>query len=108
MARGYYHVTRDQRCQIYAWKASGWSMRKIAKSIGCDVSTISREIRRNKGRRGYRFKQAEEKASERRSRASQRAKKMTDDLKKKNHQRNQRNMGAGTTCRSTQKRRLLH
>ena len=29
MARGYHHVTRDQRCQINAWKASEWSIRNI-------------------------------------------------------------------------------
>ena len=82
MARGYHHVTRDQRCQIHTLKASGWSMRRIANYIGCHVSTISREIKRNSGRRGYRINQADRKARERRSIASQAAKKMTPDLVK--------------------------
>ena len=80
MARGYHHVTRDQRCQICALRARGCSIRSIAKQIVLHPSTISREIRRNKGKRGYRIEQADRKARERRSRASQAAKKMKSDL----------------------------
>jgi len=80
MARGYHHVTRDQRCQIYALRARGCSIRSIAKQIALHPSTISREIRRNKGKRGYRIEQADRKARERRSMASQAAKKMKSDL----------------------------
>jgi IS30 family transposase len=80
MARGYHHVTRDQRCQIYVLRASGCSLRAIAKQLDFHPSTISREIRRNKGRRGYRIDQADRKASERRLLASQAAKKMTPEL----------------------------
>ncbi|MEI6417368.1 MAG: helix-turn-helix domain-containing protein, partial [Verrucomicrobiota bacterium] len=54
MARGYHHVTRDKRSQIEALKARGCSIRSIAKQLGCDPSTISREIKRNSGKRGYR------------------------------------------------------
>jgi IS30 family transposase len=53
MAKGYHHVTRDIRSQIYAYKASGWSMQRMAKKLGVHVSTISREIERNSGKRGY-------------------------------------------------------
>jgi len=81
MARGYHHVTRDQRCQIYALRARKCSMRSIAEQLGVNPSTISREIRRNKGRRGYRINQADRKATERRSAASRQAKKMTLELK---------------------------
>lgn len=80
MARGYHHVTRDQRCQICALRARGCSIRSIAKQLVCHPSTISREIRRNKGKRGYRIEQADRKARERRSRASQGVKKMKPDL----------------------------
>ena len=82
MPNGYHHVTRDIRCQIYALKATGASMRKIAGMVGCHVSTISREINRNTGGRGYRYKQADDKAVERRSMASSTPKKLKPELKK--------------------------
>ena len=44
MPKGYSHVTRDIRCQIYALKSIGISLQNIAKQVGKDVSTISREI----------------------------------------------------------------
>jgi IS30 family transposase len=75
-------VTRDIRCQIYALKSTGSSLRKIARIVGKDVSTISREISRNTGGRGYRFTQADSKAIERRSEASKVPKKLTVDLEK--------------------------
>ena len=45
--------------------------------LGRDPSVISREVKRNSGLRGYRVKQAHEKAQERRSKASSTPKKMT-------------------------------
>ena len=80
MPKGYHHVTRDQRSQIYALKATGTSFHKIANIVGLDVSTISREIQRNTGGRGYRHKQADEKAIERRANASRTPKKLTTAL----------------------------
>lgn len=80
MANGYHHVTRDIRSQICAYKASGWSMRRMAKQLGFDVSSISREIKRNSGKRGYRLNQADIRAIERRRAASRRAYKMSAAL----------------------------
>lgn len=80
MPKGYHHVTRDIRCQIYALKATGSSLRKISKVVDRDVSTISREIKRNSGDRGYRHKQADSKATQRRLEASRTPKKLTPEL----------------------------
>lgn len=80
MPQGYHHVTRDIRSQIYALKATGTSLNKIASIVDRHVSTISREIKRNTGGRGYRFKQADEKAVERRKNASGAPKKLTPEL----------------------------
>ena len=80
MAKGYHHVTRDTRSQICAYKASGWSMRRMAKQLGFDISSISREIKRNSGKRGYRLNQADIRAIERRKAASTRAYKMSTAL----------------------------
>src|SRR5271157_1601092 len=80
MPEGYLHLTCEQRCQIYALLQSGHSQAHIARQIGVDPSTISRELVRNTGARGYRFKQAHEKASQRREDASDKPRKMTPDL----------------------------
>ena len=80
MPEGYRHLTCEQRCQIYALLQSGHSQAHIARAIGVDPSTISRELVRNTGARGYRFKQAHEKASQRRKEASDKPRKMTPDL----------------------------
>ena len=80
MPQGYHHVTRDIRSQIYALKAIGTSLRKIAVIVGRDASTISREIKRNTGSKGYRYKQADAKTIERRANASRTPKKLTAAL----------------------------
>ena len=80
MPEGYLHLTCEQRCQIYALLQSGHSQAHIARQIGVDPSTISRELVRNTGARGYRFKQAHEKATQRREEASDKPRKMTPDL----------------------------
>lgn len=80
MPKGYHHVTRDIRSQIYALKSTGTSLRKIATVVERHVSTISREIERNTGGRGYRYKQADSKAVERRANASRTPKKLTPEL----------------------------
>jgi len=80
MPKGYHHVTRDIRSQIYALKATGISLHKIAAIVERDVSTISREIKRNTGGRGYRYKQADAKAIERRENASRTPQKLTPTL----------------------------
>ena len=66
MKRHYQQLTYDQRCQIYTLKKTGFSQRFIAREIGVNQSTVSRELLRNTGGRGYRHQQAHQKASERR------------------------------------------
>jgi len=56
--RSYTQLTREERDQIYALKAAGHSPTKIAQVIGRHKSTVSRELTRNRGLRGYRPKQA--------------------------------------------------
>ena len=80
MQKAYHHVTREIRSQIYALKATGTSLNNIASIVERDVSTISREIKRNTGGRGYRYKQADEKAVERRANASRTHQKLTPTL----------------------------
>ena len=65
----YTQLTQEQRYQISAMKKIGSSQKEIAEEIGVNKGTISREVRRNAGERGYRPKQAHEKALRRRSKA---------------------------------------
>lgn len=58
----YMQLTREQRYQIYALLKIGHNQTEIAGVIGSHKSTISREMRRNSGRRGYRPRQANFKA----------------------------------------------
>ena len=70
--RTYQQLTSEQRYQIYALKRIGHGPTEIGKVLEVDKSTISRELRRNAGERGYRPKQAHEKARERRVKAPKR------------------------------------
>ncbi len=77
MPSGYHHLTHGERCRTCAPRKSGLSDLAIARQLGRDRTTVWREIRRNGGGRGYRHKQAQGKASARRSAASSVAGKMT-------------------------------
>ncbi len=78
--KGYTHLAYEQRCQIYTLLKRGDSKSRIAKAIGVAMSTVSRELERNRGKRGYRFKQAHQKATSRRSKVSTKKRKMTLDV----------------------------
>jgi IS30 family transposase len=54
----YTQLTREERYQIFALKTAGHNQIEIAKIIGRHKSTVSRELVRNRGQRGYRPKQA--------------------------------------------------
>lgn len=55
----YQQLTQDLRYQIYAFLKAGFPYSHIARQLGVDPSTISRELKRNRGGRGYRPKQAQ-------------------------------------------------
>lgn len=76
MPKGYHHLTQEQRCQKYGLMRSRMSQKNIALELGVSQSTISRELSRNLGKRGYRFKQADTMAKKRRHSASAVARKM--------------------------------
>ena len=61
----YKQLTQDERCQIYALLKAEHSQTEIAAILGRSKSTISREIKRNSGMRGYRPQQAQQIAGER-------------------------------------------
>ena len=63
----YTQLTREERYQIYALKLAGQTQTQIANVLKRSPSTISRELIRNRGRRGYRPKQAQTLSIERRA-----------------------------------------
>ena len=54
----YTHLTQAERYQIEILCKAGHKQNSIARLMGRDKSCISRELRRNRGQRGYRPKQA--------------------------------------------------
>lgn len=61
----YTHLTQEERYHIYGLLSIKKSLTEIAKELKRAVSTISREIKNNKGKRGYRPGQAQNFAKER-------------------------------------------
>jgi IS30 family transposase len=59
MQSPYKQLTQEQRYHISALLKAGISKPQIALEIGCNRSTIYRELNRNTGKRGYRPKQAQ-------------------------------------------------
>lgn len=77
--RTYKQLTYEQRCQIEALKKSGISQQAIAALITVSQSSVSRELSRNTGLRGYRHDQAHRNSIERRQ-ATAKPHKMTAEL----------------------------
>lgn len=64
--KNYAQLTHEQRYHIYALNKTGYTQVAIAKEVGVHKSTISRELKRNRGQRGYRPDQAQRLACARR------------------------------------------
>ena len=76
--REYRQLTDEDRIEIYAMKQAGKKQNMIAAELGVHPSTISRELSRNTGLRGYRPKQAQQNTLHRRFTA-RKAVKMTPE-----------------------------
>ena len=77
--RNYKQLSQAQRYQIEILKKAGKNQKEIAELLGVSESTISRELTRNQGKKGYRPKQAQIKADNRKKQATK-ALKMTPAL----------------------------
>ncbi|MFV0363276.1 MAG: helix-turn-helix domain-containing protein, partial [Suipraeoptans sp.] len=73
------HLTREQRYQISALLQTGTRQKEIARIVGTNESTISREIKRNSSKRRYSAKNAQMFADERKERFS-RLRKFTKEM----------------------------
>ena len=61
----YTHLTAEERYQIDDLRREGYCQKQIAAALWRSESTLSRELKRNKGDRGWRPRQAHHKAEER-------------------------------------------
>ena len=75
----YHQLTENERYQIYALKKAGHSQKEIATTLGRSPSTVSRELRRNSGLKGYRPRQAQ-RLSDRRRREAHKSIKVNDEV----------------------------
>jgi IS30 family transposase len=80
----YTHLSLEERYYIEIEKKLGTSLNKIAQALGRAQSTLSRELKRNMGQRGYRHKQADRFADERPANKAK-AIKLTDEVKRLIH-----------------------
>ena len=64
--RTYHQLTQPQRYQIYVLWKTKHTLAEIADVLGVHKSSVSRELKRNRGQRGYRPQQAHELAAARR------------------------------------------
>jgi len=78
MARGYRHLTYEQRCQIFILKTRGDCPAEIAKTLNFPRSKITRELNRNSQSKVYAPEEAQKKTENRRKRPL--AKKLSPDL----------------------------
>ena len=70
----YEQLTQEERYQIYGLIKAGYNQKEISESIKRSPSSISRELNRNKGCKGYRPKQAHNMAEQRRKSAEKKIK----------------------------------
>ena len=75
----YTHLTQDERYQIYILSKADHKQNEIAQLLNRHPSTISRELTRNKGGRGYRPRQAQQ-LSESRAVNSRNAPRMSTEV----------------------------
>ena len=75
--RTYRRITYEDRCQIYALRTAGNTQAEIGKVLGFSQGTVSRELARNTGQRGYRFQQAHRTAQSRQQPVRHQPRKLT-------------------------------
>jgi len=78
----YQQLSYEKRNELKAYLKIGLKQDEIARLIGVHKSTISRELKRNSGQRGYRPNQAQQKADDRKK-SSRKQIRFTDTVKQR-------------------------
>ena len=76
----YHRLTVGNRSIIWALKREGKSQGHIARTLGVHKSTVSRELRRNVSRNGYRIKFAQELAEKRAAAKASKRRRFTETM----------------------------
>ena len=80
--RTYRRITYEDRCQLYALRKAGKTQAEISQALGFSQGTVSRELARNAGRRGYRFQQAPRSAQARQQQVRHQPRKLTSRVRR--------------------------
>ena len=96
----YTQLTLEERYHIQVMRKQGKSLRSIAIGMGRSHSTLSRELRRNQGGRGYRHKQADRLAFQR-HRNKAKAKKLTQETPRLYSGENPASLESGTSLQTS-------
>ena len=75
--RTYRRITYEDRCQIYVLRMAGNTQAEIGKALGVSQGTVSRELARNTGQRGYRVQHAHRTAQARQQQVRHQPRKLT-------------------------------
>lgn len=78
----YRRITYEDRCQLYALRKAGKTQAEISQALGFSQGTVSRELARNAGRRGYRFQQAQRSAQARQQQVRHQPRKLTSRVRR--------------------------
>ncbi len=81
MEKTYRRLCAEDRKVIYNMNQANYTQADIGHAIGFSQGTISKELSRNKGQRGYRRKQAQRLSEERRSQQASRPKVVVGEIK---------------------------
>lgn len=73
----YRRIEYEDRCQIHALREAGKTPAAIGKALGFSQGTVSRELSRHQGRRGYRCTQAQRHAQSRQEPVRHKPRKLT-------------------------------
>ena len=78
--RTYRHLREEDRQVIYRMSKAGKTQQAIAQALGVSQSTVSKELARNRGLKGYRPGQAHKKALDRQAAKKKRCRVIVEDL----------------------------
>ena len=81
MSEKYHRLCAEKRKVIYNMNKADFSQAEIGRAIGFSQSTVSKELSRNKGQRGYRPKQADDLAKTRQKQKKTRPKVIVEEVK---------------------------
>ena len=80
--RTYRRIAYEDRCQLYALRKAGKPQAEISQILGVSQGTVSRELARNAGQRGYRFQQAQRSAQARQQQIRHQPRKLTSRVRR--------------------------